>query len=238
MIKLTRPPDISIIIPVWNEEATINPTLKHLKQQSPAKLIEVVVADAHPDSTTLQAIDVRPSAQFLIQSDRTDKGRGLQMNHGAQIANSPVLLFLHADTLLPAGALDAVLTVLQNPNLMCGAFDLHIRSKYWGYRIIEFGGNLRSRLTRLPYGDQAIFIRKSYFDLIGRFRPFPIMEDVDLMRRIKKRGERIHILATPVQTDPRRWEKDGLIYGTLRNWILVILFLAGVSPHRLVKWYR
>jgi len=235
---MTRSPDISIIIPVWNESSAINPTLKHLRQQSPDKRIEVIVVDAHPDITTLQAIDVQPSSHFLIKTMPTEKGRGLQMNRGAQIAKGSILLFLHADTLLPAGAFNAVLTVLQNPNLVGGAFDLHIRSERWGYRIIETVGSIRSRLTRVPYGDQAIFMRKSYFDIIGGFRPFPIMEDVDLMRRIKKRGDRIQIISTPVQTDPRRWEKDGLIYGTLRNWTLMILFLAGVSPRRLVKWYR
>ena len=235
---MTFSPDISIIIPVWNEGSTINPTLSHLKQQSFHRHIEVIVADAHPDSTTLQAIDIRPSSHFEIKRDRPQKGRGLQMNSGAQLAKSPVLLFLHADTLLPPGAFDAILTVLQNPNLVGGAFDLHIRSARRAYRVIETVGSIRSRLTRLPYGDQAIFIRTSYFNLIGGFSPFPLMEDVDLMQRIKKRGDRIRIISKPVLTDPRRWEKEGLIYGTLRNWTLMILFLAGVSPHRLVKWYR
>ena len=235
---MTKLPDISIIIPVWNESSLINATLNHLKQQSSNKHIEVIVADAHPHSSTLRAIEVRPSAQFVIKTDQTDRGRGIQMNYGAQLANSPILIFLHADTVLPVGAFDAVLTVLKKPKRVGGAFDLHIRSKHWGYRVIETVGSIRSRLSRLPYGDQAIFIRKSYFNLIGGFNPFPIMEDVDLMRRIKKRGDRIQIISTPVQTDPRRWEKDGLIYGTLRNWTLVLLFLAGVSPHRLVKWYR
>jgi len=238
MSRVKISPDISIILPVWNECSIINTTLKHLKQQSRNKHIEVIVADAHPDSTTLQAINVRPSSRFTIITDRTEKGRGLQMNRGAQLANSSVLLFLHADTRLPAGAFDAISTTLQDSNIVGGAFDLHIRSNRWGYRLIETVASIRSRLTRLPYGDQAIFIRKAYFDRTGGFRPFPIMEDVDLMRRIKIRGDRIQIISNPVQTDPRRWEKEGLIYGTLRNWTLMILFLAGISPHRLVKWYR
>ena len=235
---MTIIPDISIVIPVWNESATINPTLQNLMYQSPEKCIEVVIVDANPTGTTLQAIDIRPSSHFLIKTAHSAKGRGLQMNCGAQLATSSVLMFLHADTLLPSGAFDAIFAILQNPNFVGGAFDLHIRASGWGYRVIETVGSFRSRVTRLPYGDQAIFIRKVYFDLIGGFRPFPIMEDVDLMQRIKKRGDRIQIIPTPVQTDPRRWKKEGLIYGTLRNWTLIILFMAGVSPHRLVKWYK
>jgi len=235
---MTIPSDISIIIPVWNESGTINTSLEKLKHQAIDKSIEVVIVDAHPSGTTLQSIEVRSSSHFLIKTDQTKKGRGLQMNRGAQLTNSPVLLFLHADTLLPTGAFEAILAVLKDPNYVGGAFDLHIRANRWGYRVIECVGSIRSRLTRLPYGDQAIFLRKAYFDLIGGFRPFPIMEDVDIMQRIKKRGDRIQIISTPEKTDPRRWEKEGLMYGTLRNWTLMVLFLAGVSPHRLVKWYK
>ncbi len=231
-------PDISIIIPVWNESFTINVTLNHLQHHSPDKYIETIIVDAHPKGTTLQAIEVQPSPHFVIKTVQTEKGRGLQMNRGVELATGPILLFLHADTLLPSGAFDALMTVLKNSHLVGGAFDMHIRSKRWGYRVIEAVGSIRSRLTRLPYGDQAIFIRKAYFDLIGGFNPFPIMEDVDLMQRIKKRGDRIQIISTPVQTDPRRWEKEGLIYGTLRNWALMILFLVGVSPQKLVKYYK
>jgi len=235
---MTIRPDISVIIPVWNETATINATLNQLQHQSPDKLIEAIVVDAGPAGTTLQAIEARSSSHLVLTTDQTVKGRGLQMNRGAEIATGPVMLFLHADTRLPAGAVDAVLALMQQPHLVGGAFDLKIRSARWGYRVIETVGSIRSRMTRMPYGDQAIFIRKAYFDLIGGFNPFPIMEDVDLMRRIRKRGDRIEIIPTPVQTDPRRWEKEGLIYGTLRNWVLLSLFLAGVSPHKLVKYYR
>jgi hypothetical protein len=98
--------------------------------------------------------------------------------------------------------------------------------------------NLRSRLTRIPYGDQAIFIRASYFRSIGGFKEIPIMEDVDLMRRIKRKGWRIVIFQEPVITSARRWEKEGLLFGTLRNWFLMTLFLCGVSPERLARFYR
>jgi GT2 family glycosyltransferase len=98
--------------------------------------------------------------------------------------------------------------------------------------------NWRSRLSRVPYGDQAIFIRATYFEAIGGFREIPIMEDVDLMRRIKRKGGKIVILREPVLTSARRWEQEGLIYGTLRNWLLILLYLCGVAPQRLAPFYR
>ncbi len=162
----------------------------------------------------------------------------IQMNKGAELASGSILLFLHADTLLPGGGIDAVFSVLQNPHRVGGAFDLGIRSSRWGYRIIETVATTRSRITRLPYGDQAIFLRKDFFHMIGGYSPIPIMEDVDIMQRIKKRGDAIEIINKRVQTNPRRWEKDGLVFGTLRNWILMILYLMGVSPHKLGRWYK
>jgi hypothetical protein len=93
-------------------------------------------------------------------------------------------------------------------------------------------------LNRIPYGDQAIFIRKSYFDKIGRFKEIPLMEDVELMRRIKKKGDKIFIIRDRVKTSARRWEKEGIFYTTLKNQILVSLYYLGINPHKLVKYYR
>jgi rSAM/selenodomain-associated transferase 2 len=230
--------DISIIIPVLNETGTINATLTCLQQQSTETRLEVVIVDADPAGTTLKAIHITPSSRFVLKTDRTARGRGLQMNRGAEIATAAIILFLHADTLLPEGAFEAAISTLQDPQIVGGAFDLGIRSSKWGYRVIETVGSLRSRLTRLPYGDQAIFLRRDYFHDIGGFSMIPIMEDVDLMQRIKNQGDRIAIIDRQVLTDPRRWEKEGFVYGTLRNWVLMILYLMGVSPHKLVKYYR
>jgi hypothetical protein len=97
--------------------------------------------------------------------------------------------------------------------------------------------SLRSRWNRIPYGDQAIFLRKKYFDRIGGFKDIPLMEDVELMRRIKKDGRKISILPDKVMTSARRWQRDGAIYTTVRNRVLVVLFRLGVSPGRLAKYY-
>lgn len=231
-------PEISIIIPVLNEPEIIQKTLEHLALQSAEKTIEIVVVDADPDERTLKTIHLENSSNLRLKAATSAKGRGIQMNRGAELASGPVLLFLHADTSLPEGGIDAILSTLQNPDLMGGAFDLGIRSSRWGYRIIEKVATVRSRMTRLPYGDQAIFLRKDYFQSIGGFSPIPIMEDVDIMQRIKKRGDAIEIIAKQVQTNPRRWEKEGLIFGTLRNWVLISLYLMGVSPHKLGKYYE
>ena len=106
------------------------------------------------------------------------------------------------------------------------------------FRLIETGASLRSRITRVPYGDQAIFIRKDYFESIGGFSEIPLMEDVELMRRIKKGGGRIFIIPQKVMTSPRRWEKEGIVYCTLRNWTLITLYFLGVPPEKLTAFYK
>jgi hypothetical protein len=148
-----------------------------------------------------------------------------------------MLIFLHADTRLPAEAFAKVAEVLRGGRHVAGAFDLGIDSDRLILRYIAARARLRSRLNRIPYGDQAIFMRKAYFDAIGRFREIPIMEDVDLMRRIKNRGDRIFILRERVRTSPRRWETEGAIYTTLRNQILLGLYYLGVSPEKLSTFY-
>ena len=122
--------------------------------------------------------------------------------------------------------------------LSAGAFDLKIDKTGLPFRIIEKTASLRSRLTRIPYGDQAVFVRQSFFDRIGGFSPIPIMEDVELMRRVKQAGGRIGFVDRPVSTSARRWEKEGLLRCTFRNWLMMTLYLFGVPPERLVPLYR
>ncbi|MCK5255532.1 MAG: glycosyl transferase family 2, partial [Deltaproteobacteria bacterium] len=95
-----------------------------------------------------------------------------------------------------------------------------------------------SRFTRIPYGDQIIFLRKDYFNKIGGYKEIPLMEDVELMQRIKRQGDKICILTDKVVTSPRRWEKEGIIFCTLRNWIILTLYMIGISPSKLAKYYK
>ena len=159
------------------------------------------------------------------------------MNAGAAVASGERLIFLHADTMLPDGALKKISRALEKQDYVGGAFDLKIDSDSLFLRYISVRASLRSRLNRMPYGDQAIFMRKKYFDQIGRFKDIPLMEDVELMRRVKKDGRKIHILPDKVTTSARRWQRDGALYTTVRNQVLVALFRLGVSPGRLAKYY-
>ena len=227
-----KAPRFSIIIPVYREAGLINDTLEHLLGLPGLADMEILAVDGELEGRTLAAIRA-----LAVRKIASPKGRGTQMNAGAREAIGEILIFLHADTRLPPNALNAIGQTLQSGDYVAGAFDLGIDSHRLVFRIIEKIACRRSRLTRIPYGDQAIFIRRDFFRSMGGFQDIPIMEDVDLMRRIKKKGGKIHILRDRVKTSARRWEREGILYGTLRNWLLVSLFCAGVKPDRLARFY-
>jgi rSAM/selenodomain-associated transferase 2 len=224
---------ISVIIPVFCEQAVINETIEAVRRLRGGNTAEIIVVDGEAEGETLTAI--RDGA---VRKLHAEKGRGGQLNRGAAIANGDVLLFLHADTVLPPAAFERIAEAMRDEGCVGGAFDLCIASPRAAFRVIETMASLRSRLTRIPYGDQAIFIRASCFRTLGGFHEIPIMEDVDLMRRVKRKGWEITIFREPVITSARRWEKEGLLFGTLRNWFLVTLYLCGVAPERLARFYR
>jgi rSAM/selenodomain-associated transferase 2 len=226
-------PDISIIIPVMNETAIINTALKMLLKQKFSGMFEVIVVDGNSQGTTIGCID-HPDVLKITALP----GRGAQMNAGAAVACGKNLLFLHCDTLLPRGGLESIHTVLKNPSIQAGAFDLSIQDRGFFFRMVEKTASFRSRITKIPYGDQAIFIRTCFFNQIGRYRHIPIMEDVDLMVRIKKAGGRIQFIDQPAATASRRWREEGRVYSTLRNWTLMLLFFFGVAPERLARFYQ
>ena len=222
----------SIIIPVLNESLVINDLIDHLRGLPEAEKAEIILSDG-PGGDTLMA--VRDHAVHRLTSPA---GRARQMNAGATIATGEVLIFLHADTRLPREAFSLIGQALENPDVVGGAFDLGIDSDRIVFRVIAIVASIRSRLTRIPYGDQAIFIRRSCFERLGGFPEIPLMEDVALMREIKREGGRIHIVADRVRASTRRWDKEGILYTTLRNWVLLGAYLAGVSPEKLIKYYR
>ncbi|MEE8398094.1 MAG: TIGR04283 family arsenosugar biosynthesis glycosyltransferase [Desulfobacterales bacterium] len=224
---------LSIIIPVWNEAQTINATLSHLESLTSEGELEIIVVDADPGGATIHAI-TRSDAQKIIGT----RGRGAQLNRGAVAASGKTLLFLHADTILPDDGLTAIVPCMEDPDISGGAFDLGIGSGKIAFRLIEAMVYLRTRLTHIPYGDQAIFLRSDVFHSIGGYREMALMEDVELMGRVKRAGHRITIIPTKVRTSARRWEKEGILRCTLRNWSLMALYLMGVSPERLANYYR
>lgn len=222
----------SIVIPVLNEGDRINALIEHLHNQGFESSYEIIVVDGDPQGGTVKAIQSED-----VVTITTEKGRGRQMNAGAAMSSGDILIFLHVDTILPDGALNKISRALDKQDYVGGAFDLKIDSDRLFLKYISVRASLRSRWNRIPYGDQAIFMRKQYFDRIGGFKDIPLMEDVDLMRRIKKDGRKIHILPDKVTTSARRWQRDGALYTTVRNHILVVLFRLGVSPDRLAKYY-
>ncbi len=235
-IDMSQKPDkckFSIIIPVLNEQEYIHSVLELVRAQGCDGAREMIVVDGDGEGGTIRAIQGRD-----VVCITSSPGRGRQMNAGAAVAHGEILIFLHADTKLPADALIKIGHVLENQEYVGGAFDLSIDSNRWILKYIAARARFRSRLNRIPYGDQAIFMRKSYFDKIGGFRDIPLMEDVDLMRRIKKDGRKIHILRDKVTTSARRWEKEGAVYTTLRNQVVVMLYYLGVSPHKLARLYK
>ncbi len=226
-------PRFSVIIPVFNEEAAINHALEHVGSLRETGASEIIVVDGDPAGTTIANI-----RDGNVITTTAKKGRGNQMNAGAVLARGDILVFLHVDTRLPLHAFTLIDGSLLDPACAAGAFDLAIASPRPVFRMIEKTASRRSRLTRIPYGDQTFFFRRKYFESIGGFACIPIMEDVEIMRRIKKRGERIVFIDQPATTSARRWEKEGIMYCTLRNWILISLYLSGVSPERLATLYR
>ena len=228
-----RNPTLSVIIPVLNESAGINNVIAQLRSQAPVDTVEIIVVDGDPAGSTIKAIS-HPDIVRAIAGT----GRGIQMNSGAVRASSEILLFLHADTFLPQNAFADIRKAFQDEEYVAGCFDLGIRSSRRLFRITERYVALRTRITRIPFGDQAIFIRREYFERIGGYRDIPIMEDVELMRRIRGRGDVICVIPEKVSTSARRWEREGVLLATIRNWTLQFLYWCGVPPKRLAKFYR
>ena len=158
-------------------------------------------------------------------------------NKGAEAAQGDILLFLHSDTKLPAGFTGQVREALNQPGISAGAFKLAIDGKSFGLRIIEWLANFRSKILQMPYGDQGFFVTKDMFFSVGAFPLQPIMEDFELVRRLKKRGE-IAIIPLCATTSARRWKKLGILKTTAINQAIIIGYLLGVSPEKLANWYR
>ena len=226
-------PVVSVIIPVLGEARQLDSLIDHLFQIADGKPVEMIVVDGSPEGESIKAVS-REGVTLLT----APAGRARQMNAGAAAAGGAYLLFLHADTLLPPGAFRRIEETLSENDCVAGAFDLRYGSERPSMRFIARVASLRSRLTRIPYGDQAQFFRRDYFEKICGFADIPLMEDVEIMRRIKDRGDRISILPGAVVTSARRHEKEGILYCTLRNWTIITLYLLGMSPERLVRFYK
>lgn len=236
-------PRFSVVVPVYGEEARMAGLMEHLFSLPAPGGLEVLVVDGSSDAASLQALEQwcehsAPQCAGQIHCLTSPAGRGRQMNTGAQAAKGEILLFLHADTVLPFSAFQAVDSALQDFRINAGAFSLRIDSDWWFVRAIGHMATWRTRLNRIPFGDQALFFRRRVFHAVGGFQEIPIMEDLELMRRLARQGLRIAVLPECVTTSGRRWEEEGPLYCSLRNMLLRMLYTLGVGPQFLAKYYR
>lgn len=220
---------ISVIIPVLNEAKTIKNVLLNLQNYSE---LEVIVVDGGSEDETVAIAE-----SFGYKVLTSPRGRSIQMNAGAAIATGSILLFLHGDTILPANFPTMIVTTIEKPGIVGGAFELAIDAKIRGIRFVEKMVNWRSHFFSLPYGDQAIFIKSEIFNQIGGFTIQPIMEDFVFIQQLKKVG-RISIIPTPVITSGRRWQQLGVLKTTLINQLMILGYYLGISPEKLAAFYR
>ncbi len=229
---------ISIVVPTFNEASQIAATLEPLLCIDD---VEVIVADGGSEDDTVgiasRLVAERMKAGLVeAKVFRAGRGRGRQMNAGAALASGDVLLFLHADSRLPEDFPRQVRRVLER-GAIAGAFRLEIDSHRFGLRWIEKAVNLRSRLLQLPYGDQAIFVGAERFYRIGGFPNWPLMEDVELCRRLRREGT-IGQARSSIQTSARRWDKLGIFRTTLTNLTCLTAYHLGIPPQTLNRWYH
>ena len=226
-------PLVSIVVPVLRDTPELAGLLDALQNGRCDPGVEVVVVNGDAADRSLDSLRRRPATVRWVDSE---PGRGRQMNAGARASSGRWLLFLHADARLGRGWLAALAAADDRPDVAGGAFRFTLASTHWAARIIEHGVAFRTRWLKLPYGDQGIFVRRECFDALDGYRPLGLMEDVDLMGRLRRRG-RVWFPPVAVRVSARRWERDGWLRRTALNLALLALYLAGVAPDRLARWY-
>jgi rSAM/selenodomain-associated transferase 2 len=220
---------LSVIVPMLNEAATIATTLQAIRRG--AREAEIVVVDG--GSIDASVAIARPLCEVLIGASR---GRALQMNAGARASQGDALVFVHADTTVPATFAADIASALSDPSVVGGRFDVKLDANALPFRIIGTMISLRSRISRTGTGDQAIFVRRGVFDSLGGFPEFELCEDLEFSRRLKRVG-RVACLRARVTTSARRWSRDGVARTVVRMWLIRAMYLIGVPPARLKRMY-
>lgn len=218
---------ISVIIPTLNEERYIGQCIESAKRLNP---LEIIVVDGGSTDRTKEIAE--KEGAIVINSP---KGRGTQLNRGASIAKGDILLFLHADSIIPGVDIRDYINECAG-----GFFRLRFYNQSLSTRLVEIFANMRARLFSLPYGDQALFVKKEIFKSIGGFREYPFLEDLDFVRRLKK-SIKLRCLPHSVIVSARRLNKGyplSSIFVSLRNVFIALLFMLGMSPSRLIRFYR
>jgi rSAM/selenodomain-associated transferase 2/rSAM/selenodomain-associated transferase 1 len=229
-------PYMSVIIPTFNEQVYISKAMASAMNLAAWRTagidVEVIVADGGSRDDT-----VRQAQKAGAKVIETTMGRAVQQNAGARLAAGDVLLFLHADTLLPEDYPLHVFETLMDPSVALGAFQFRTDDSSWGMRLIEKSVRLRSTLLKMPYGDQAFFMKKKTFERVGGFPNVPIAEDLFMARQLGRLG-RIFLASKYVLTSARRWRGIGLWRATLINYMIAAGCLSGVNHEKLAPLYK
>ena len=224
---------VTVVIPVLNDAAALTSLLPALPTADPA--LEIIVVDgSDANDPALNALRERYS---VVRWMRSAPGRGAQMNQGARHARGRWLVFLHSDTRLAEGWIDALRRIDEQPAIVGGSFRFALDSPVRWARWIEWGVGMRVRLFDLAYGDQALFVRRSDFEELRGYRELPLMEDVDFIRRLRRHG-RLEHADVPALTSAKRWEQDGWFRRSVGNILLVALYFSGCPPERLARHYH
>lgn len=219
---------ISVIIPTYNEATCIAATLAHTRRLLPEA--EIIVADGGSQDGTLES--VTKAGVRLVPASR---GRGPQCRAGAAAATGRLLLFLHADTTLPANAAEVLTTAFARPEVQIGTFRLAFDEPTWFLRACAWCTRLDSVFTR--FGDQGIAIRRDFYESLGGLPAWPLFEDVELLRRARRRT-RVWSFPAVVTTSARRFHRRGPLRQQMQNGRLLLRFLLGTSPEKLAAEYR
>lgn len=224
MVKKNR---ISVVIPVLNIGDGIRPTLESIK----GLVHDIVVSDGRSSDCTVDF--AHKSGVKVVCGER---GRGLQLNRGTEVTEGEWLLFLHADTVLEEGWLEEAQIFMKAGLGKAGVFQFALNDIRWEARLIEKGVSLRCRCLALPYGDQGLLISRSFYTELGGFKPIPLFEDVDIIRRIGRR--RLVFFKSRAVTSASRYQASGFYFRPIKNLILLLLYYFGVSPRYLASLYR
>lgn len=219
---------VSIIVPALNEAAHIQRTIESLAELKGEK--EIIVVDGRSEDNTAE-IATNAGARVI----RAERGRGSQMHAGACASSGEVLWFVHADTLPPPEAIREIMQALEDSGAVGGNFGLLFDGQSSAARHLT-AIYPALRLLNLCYGDSGIFVRRGVYQRIGGFRPFPLFEDLDLLKRLRRAGKFVHI-ACRITTSSRRFENRNFAGMWVQWTTLQILYWAGVSPHLLARWY-
>ena len=220
---------LSIIVPAYNEESTVAGLMENLLA---CGADEIVLVDGGSSDRTMEIAGSYSGVRVL----RAASGRALQMNAGAEAARGDVLLFLHADARIGRAAVSALRAAMQDPNVIGGNFDIEYDGGDWLCHGFDFVNRWR-RHAGIFYGDSGIFCRRSVFEALDGYRPWPVMEDYEFARRLWKTG-RLAFLDAKIQVSNRRWRRAGLA-STMWSWIVVQgLYTLGFPPRRLGRYYR